>query len=443
MHKIWVVLKREYLTRVKNKTFIIMTFLAPMLIAGFYAAIFFIATRDAADNEERKVLYTDQSGFYGSRLDSLNNFKFVAFKGSRETALEQVKNETVYALMEIRDLDLNKIDSVSWVSRQTLSLMQSEKLSQHLSSVVYKSKLSKLGLSKGTIDSLSPASSIRMVEINSAGELKNSSTGLKSGIGMGLAIIIYFFVFMYGSMVMRSALEEKTNRIVEVIVSSIKPFQMMMGKILGVALVGLTQFAAWIVLSMVFIGIIGGSLAAGGAFKNIPAAGTPGLPAQTQVMEQAASQVNEGFMGALMNLPYAQIITVFLLFFLGGYLLYSSMFAAIGSAVNQETDVQQFMFPVSLPLIFGFVIAQSVVFQDPNGPLARIFSMIPFTSPVVMVVRSPFGVSWSEILLSFLILAATFVLFVWLTGRIYRVGILMYGKKPTWKELGKWIFMKD
>lgn len=441
MHKVWVVLKREYLSRVNNKTFLIMTFAAPVLIAVFYAAIFFVATRNAEDNEPRTVLYSDQSGFFGQKLDSLGNFRFKPFTGSETAAMEQVKTDKVFAFMDLKDRDLKSIDSVRWISRQTLSIMQTEKVSNHLATLVYKDRLGKLGLSKGTIDSLSPKSKLSLVEIDASGDLKNSSTGLKSGIGMGLAIVIYFFIFIYGSMVMRSAMEEKTNRIVEVIVSSIKPFQMMMGKILGVALVGLTQFAAWIILSMVLIGVIGGSLGAG-TMKQMPAAG-PGMEMQAKVAGDVAGQMNEGIMGAISNLPFAQIIAVFLLFFLGGYLLYSSMFAAIGSAVNQETDVQQFMFPVSMPLVFGFVIAQSVVFQDPNGSLARIFSYIPFTSPVVMVVRSPFGISWSEILLSFALLAATFVLFVWLTGRIYRVGILMYGKKPTWKQLISWIFMKD
>lgn len=440
MHKMFVVLKREYLTRVKNKTFIVMTFLAPVLIAVFYAAVIFVATRDASDTKVRRILVSDESGFFTPLLDSLGNFKFELLKSNRDSALKAVQNGNAFAYMKISDADRSKIDSVEWISMQSLSLMQQEKLTAHLSSIVFKNKLSSLKLSKGFIDSLSPKARITAIEINDQGELKSSSTGLKSGIGMGLAIVIYMFIFIYGSMVMRSALEEKTNRIVEVIVSSIKPFQMMMGKIAGVALVGLTQFAAWILLSFVLIGVIG-SFVAKTAMQKIPSS----VPAdmKNKAMEQVAGQLNDSFASALMNLPYAQIITVFLLFFLGGYLLYGSFFAAIGSAVNQETDVQQFMFPVSIPLVFGIVIAQSVVFQDPNGQIAKIFSMIPFTSPIVMVVRSPFGVSWGEIFLSFAILAVTFILMVWLAGKIYRVGILMYGKKPTWKELGKWLFVKD
>jgi ABC-2 type transport system permease protein len=272
-----------------------------------------------------------------------------------------------------------------------------------------------------------------MVEENGLGEKKQSSTEVKSAIGLVMSFVIYIFIFIYGSMVMRSAMEEKTNRIVEVIVSSVKPFELMLGKILGVALVGLTQFMAWILLSFTLIlGI--------GKYFNIALENSKNLPNTTGKQEMIQSAMDQSnIIESLGQLPYAQIITVFFLFFLGGYLLYSSVFAAIGSAVNQETDVQQFMFPVSMPLVFGIIIAQSVVFQSPNGELAKIFSMIPFTSPILMCVRAPFGVSWTEIFTSALILYTTFFLMVWLSAKIYRIGILMYGKKPTWKDFAKCI----
>ena len=298
--------------------------------------------------------------------------------------------------------------------------------------------MSKLGVSQGKIDSLRPKSSLNLVEIESDGTMKSSSSGIKSGIGFALAFIVYIFIFLYGSMVMRSALEEKTSRIVEVVVSSVKPFQLMLGKIIGVAAVGLTQFVAWILLSIVFV--IGITSVFGSQFLSKAQETTSGMPGTASANKMP---LESNMLEALMNLPYLEIVLVFVIFFLGGFLLYSSMFAAIGAAVNQETDVQQFMFPISLPLIFGFVIAQTAVFQDPHGPMATIFSIIPFTSPVVMVVRSPFGVPWKELALSIGLLIITFVFMVWITGRIYRVGILMYGKKPTWKQLGKWIFTKE
>ncbi|MCC7298488.1 MAG: ABC transporter permease [Bacteroidia bacterium] len=439
MNKIWVILKREYLTRVKNKTFIIMTFLGPLLIALLYGGIILVATKDASDKTPRNVLYNDESGFFNNKLDSVMNFHFVKAPENRETALKKVSSGEFYALMEIKDKNISDLDSVQWISRKTLSLLQKEKVSDLLVNKVYSNKLKQSGLSQGMIDSLKPSTKVSMLEIDETGGIKSSSSGIKSGIGFALAMIVYMFIFLYGSMVMRSALEEKTNRIVEVIVSSVKPFQMMLGKILGVALVGLTQFAAWIVLSI--IGVITITTLFGEKIASTVAK-APVAPGGGSQM--AAEQFQQsGMMDMLYNLPHLQIITIFLIYFTCGFLLYSSMFAAIGAAVNQETDVQQFMMPISLPLIFGFFIAQSAVFQDPHGPMATIFSIIPFTSPVVMVVRSPFGVPISELLLSIGLLLATFIFMVWITGRIYRIGILMYGKKPTWKQLGKWIFIKD
>lgn len=439
MHKIWVILKREYLTRVQNKTFIIMTFLGPILIGLFYGAIFMVAMKDAGDKSIKNVLYTDNSGFYKNKLDSFDNFHFYAAPSSRDEALKKVQSGEFYSLCEINDRDLSSIDSIQWISKKTLSLLQVEKLSGWISGKVYLSRLQAMGLSKNTVDSLKPKTTINSVEIDNEGAMKNSSSGLKSGIGFFLAFVVYMFIFIYGAMVMRSALEEKTNRIVEVVVSSIKPFQMMMGKILGVALVGLTQFAAWVILSLGLITVISGAIGSKMMEKGTEiSAAVPGGLKSTKSLP-----LEQNLLDTIGNLPILQILVVFLIFFIGGFLLYSSMFAAIGSAVNQETDVQQFMLPISLPLVFGFVIAQSSVFQDPNGPMATVFSYIPFTSPILMVVRSPFGVSWTEIFISAVILFATFLFMVWITSRIYRIGILMYGKKPTWKELGKWIFRKD
>jgi len=439
MDKIWVILKREYITRVKNKMFIIMTLLGPILIALFYGGIFLVATQDASDKKIRHALFKDNNGFFADKLDSFDNYKFKTTTLAKSEALKKVSSGEYDSYLEINDKELQTIDSIDWVSKKTLSLLQSEKLGNLLASKVYKTRLQNIGLSKGKIDSLKPAASVHTIEIDENGGLKNSSSMAKSGIGIFLAFVVYMFIFIYGSMIMRSTLEEKTNRIVEVVISSVKPFQLMMGKILGVALVGLTQFAAWIVLSLGFMTVI--SAVIGGKMietaQKLPT-GMPG-PGAALSKNAAGGQMLEVFS----NLPYGQIIVIFLIFFLGGFLLYSSMFAAIGSAANQETDTQQFMMPISLPLVFGIVIAQTTVFQDPHGPMAKIFSLIPFTSPILMVVRSPFGIPWSEVALSALILIATFVFFVWMTGRIYRIGILMYGKKPTWRELGKWIFRKN
>lgn len=432
MKNIWVILKREYTVRVKNKTFIIMTFLAPILVGLFYGGSIYFATKGAEDNTQKKIYIEGNETLCNSMEKNYENFNFII--PPKNTSIEkELSDEKIDGWLILNDKDLRNLDSSQLIVKNSFSLTTKSSLNTFIKAQATKILLQNKGITQATIDSSEALGNISMVEQNENGETQQSSTEIKSAIGLVMSFVIYMFIFIYGSMVMRSAMEEKTNRIVEVIVSSVKPFELMLGKILGVALVGLTQFLAWILLSITLIMGIGQyfKMAVENS-KNLPNTG-----GKQEVIQSAMEQSN--FMESISQLPYAQIITVFILFFLGGYLLYSSVFAAIGSAVNQETDVQQFMFPVSMPLIFGIIIAQSVVFQSPNGELAKIFSMIPFTSPILMCVRAPFGVSWTEIFTSAIILYTTFLIMVWLSAKIYRIGILMYGKKPSWKDFAKWI----
>lgn len=432
MKNIWVILKKEYLTRVKNKTFIVMTFLAPVLIASFYGGAIYLATTGAEDNTVRKVYISSNSDIANIKKNKIDNYLFLKAPVNKDTIYNQIEREEIDAWLDIQDLHVQTLDSAKLIVKKSLSVVQLSNLNKILRDEVHTELLKLSGISQTILDSTEIKGGIKMVEIDKKGALKRSNSELKSGIGFILAMIIYMFIFIYGSMVMRSAIEEKTNRIVEVIVSSVSPFHLMMGKVLGVALVGLTQFLAWIILSF-------GLLFGIGQFIK-PGVGKTGIPPEAMGNNaDLAGAQGFDFIQQLQSLPFGQIISIFIIFFLGGYLLYSSIFAAIGAAVNQETDVQQFMLPVSLPLVFGFIIAQSVVFQSPNGNLAKIFSMIPLTSPVVMVVRIPFGVPWSEVLLSATILFATFIFMVWVSAKIYRVGILMYGKKPTWRDFYRWM----
>ena len=415
MKNIFVIFKREYLTRVKNKTFIIMTFLAPLLMVGFYAATIYIATETGDDDRTKTVYVSDNNPELLLSHNPPANYVLLPAPSDSDSALAHVERGLVHAWLNVEDRDLRSVDSATYYTSETPSITEKETLKEWIRNKATQRQFARLGLREGQIDSLQSSCSLETKEVTGQGDVKESSSGLKSGIGFALAFMIYIFIFVYGSMVMRSAMEEKTNRIVEVIVSSVKPFDLMMGKILGVAAVGLTQFVAWIVLA---VGLVFGISA---LFLN------------------SGNGMTTEFTEPLSNLPYFQILAIFLLFFVGGYLLYSSFFAAIGSAVNQESDVQQFMMPVTLPLVFGFVIAQTVALKAPHGAMAKLFSMIPLTSPIVMVVRAPFGVPLSELALSFGLLVLTFVLMVWLSGRIYRIGILSYGKKPTWKDLWKWL----
>ena len=403
-----------------------MTFLAPILITTFYGGAIYFATKGAEDNSIKKI-YLSSNNPYIKNIDK--KFSHYVFLNEPnippggtvvlDKMMKDLEEKKVDGWLIISDEDIHILDSAEILVKEALSVSQKNEINEFLKSQITQKLLQTKGISQATLDSNQVKGGITMKEENENGEIEKSSSELKSGVGFAMAFIIYFFIFMYGSMVMRSAMEEKTNRIVEVIISSVKPFQLMFGKILGVALVGLTQFTAWIILSILFV------------------LGIAKFASTDPQMAQAIP--TSDLLLVLQNLPFAQIIVVFLLFFLGGYLLYSSVFAAIGSAVNQETDVQQFMLPVSLPLVFGLIIAQSVVFQSPNGHLAKIFSNIPFTSPVVMAVRVPFGISWTEIFTSAAILYATFLILVWVSAKIYRIGILMYGKKPTWKDFAKWI----
>ncbi len=423
MRSIWVVLKKEYLTRIKNKTFIIMTFLAPILVAIFYGGAIYFATTGAEDNSEKSIYF--QAPYWDLESDELSfdSYTFLPALPETATMLQEIEKKNITGWLQINDKDLRNLDSTELIGGSAFSMVELQKINAHIKKRIHESLLLEAGISDSTLRNTEVSGNIKSLEINTKGAVSDANTTLKSGVGFAMAMIIYMFIFIYGSMVMRSAMEEKTNRIVEVIVSSVRPFDLMLGKILGVALVGLTQFVGWILLSITLLGGLGYLFASGG---NSPTTDAQNLPVQE-------------LLSGIYSLPFGPILLVFVLFFIGGYLLYSSIFAAIGAAVNQETDVQQFMLPVSLPLVFGFIIAQSVVFQSPNGQLAQIFSIFPLTSPIVMAVRAPFDVPISEIIGSFVVLVVTFIFMVWVSAKIYRVGILMYGKKPNWKDLWTWI----
>lgn len=453
---IWVIFKREYMTRITNKTFIIMTFLGPLLIAGFYALAIYIAVSDEKESEVQTVLVSDQSKQL--KLSDFSNYKVLPapdydYPQQRiDSAKTYVNRGICYAWLQIEDQDLSVLDSTTLYSTEAPSLTQMESINQWISNQAKEKQLVKFGIRPSTLDSIDVTGSVRLMEISDQGEANNSSSGLKSGIGFILAFLIYMFIFMYGATVMRGAFEEKSNRIVEVIVSSVKPFQLMMGKILGIAAVGLTQVAAWVILIVTLI-VVGGSVVGKqkmSEFKQQSSAlsmdstfASAGLPSNGEMATNsnpvAKMSALSDFLSGTESIPTGEILLIFVLYFIGGYLLYASMFAAIGAAVNQETETQQFMLPITMPLVLSFVIAQSVALKAPNGSTAELFSMIPFTSPIIMVVRAPFGVPLSQLLMSLGLLILTFVFMVWLTSKIYRIGILSYGKKPSWADLWKWI----
>jgi ABC-2 type transport system permease protein len=428
MRPILIVLQREYLSRVKKKSFIIMTILGPVLLALFYAVIGYVASRDTAGDAVNTVYVDDRSGFFEGKLDSTRGFRFLMTRQA-DSIRTQVGQGRVYGLLTIRDRDFAQLDSLEYVGKDLPGPSQKREIERYLEKTIETSRLQQAGLRQGYLDSLKARISLNTYQIGKDGSMVNASTEVKAGAGFVLAFIIYIFIFMYGVMVMRSVQEEKTNRIVEILISSVKPFQLMMGKITGIALVALTQFVIWIGLSALLLTVLSG------VFIQTPdAANMVGTaPVQGGIA---------GVLQAFVALPFMKMGFLFVFYFLGGYLLYASFLAAVGAAVDQETDTQQFMFPMTIPLVFAVVIASRVVFDDPYSSIATWTSIVPFTSPIVMVVRSGFDVPVWELALSMALLILTFLLMVWLAGRIYRTGLLMYGKKVTWKEIGKWLFYK-
>lgn len=453
MNKTLIIFKREYLTRVTKKSFLILTLLMPLLMAVLMFLPAYLATRDS--KTENKVAVVDRSSLFLSELQDGTSTKFTYIP---EEEYQQVKDNLAesgyYALLEIPQ-NILTVGKVLVYSDKQVNIDVKSHIDWQIENTLEKQKRAELVNRLGIPDleeqmqNTNASISVETIKLGEDGTGKKSSTEIAMGIGYAIGFIIYLFVFMYGNMVMRGVLEEKQSRIVEVIISSVKPIQLMMGKILGIAAVGITQVLIWVVL---MVGIFFGaksfflddeaiqSMADAQTSSIMAGAGTNAdVAAVTQTIEPSqAQQIFEQIEG--INFPL--IIGSFIVFFVLGYLLYSSLMAAVASAVDSEEDMQQFMLPVTMPLILAMVVLMNVI-KNPEGSLAFWASHIPFTSPIIMMVRIPFGVAWWEILISMAILAVSTYGCVWMAARIYRTGILMYGKKPTWKELGKWLTFKS
>ena len=443
MKNIFLVLKREYLTRVRKKSFIIMTILGPLLIGAFYG---FIGWTAVSSISLKKIEVIDESGVFKNKFKNTNELSYTYLSVPLEQAKKTFKEDKYDALAYIPKDIMTNPKGVKIFSEKSLSIELQNGIEKTIENEIEKIKLTEAGISQEILDDAKMNVNSETISLSDEGEKSNSSVAA-TVIGYICAFLIYITVFIFGVQVMRSVMEEKTSRIVEVIISSIKPFELMMGKIIGVALVGLTQFVLWICLS--FVVTTAATAILGDKFAGSPAnrmEQVKKMPQAQEIEKQVAKDKGTGglynkAMQAVQTLPWVTILVCFIFYFLGGYLLYSALFGAIGSAVDSETDVQQFMLPITLPIIFSIAIAQFVI-REPDGTLAFWTSMIPFTSPIIMMVRIPFGVPTWQIILSMTLLAGGFIGTTWLAARIYRVGILMYGKKPTFKEIGKWIFYK-
>ena len=420
MNKIWLIISREYLVRVKKKSFIVMTILGPILMAALLVTPTILSMQD---QQNRLVALSEKNIEFLEPLNKIENTKFTIITDEELELLKKDFSQTEYYAV----LDKDK-DQFYLLSDQQISLSVKRSIADKIEKIIERNKLKLAGIDLKVLESSVTEINIQTKIITLDGENINSSTEGSMGIGFITGILIYMFIFMYGTMVMRGVIEEKTNRIVEVIISSVKPFQLMMGKIIGVALVGLTQFILWIVLTM--------ALAALAELL---------LFNPNELISQANSAENTEIMSKITNLiggiNFMQIILCFIFYFISGYLLYSSLFAAVGSAVDAEADTQQFVVPITVPLLLAIMLIQPVM-DNPDGTLAFWMSMIPFTSPVIMMVRLPFGVENWELFISMLSIITGFVATTFLAAKIYRTGILMYDKKISYKELWKWLSYK-
>ncbi|MDA3820848.1 MAG: ABC transporter permease [Candidatus Delongbacteria bacterium] len=454
MNKILIILRREYLSRVKKRSFIIMTILGPILFAGMMFVPVWLAQME--DTETKTIAVIDESFIFRNHFEDKEYIKYEYLEGySVDSAVSVMKDRGYYAVLYI---PVSIIETGTVVSKlysyKQPALNVKIQIASDMEKVLEDTKLqikgAELGISQNEMRNIVRAVKtnvdVHTIKLGDDGEQKSTSTEISMIIGYIAGFLIYMFVFMYGSQVMRGVIEEKSNRIVEIIVSSVKPFTLMMGKIIGVAMVGLTQFILWIILTIVlFTGAQALFLKDVEGFKQMPQTEqivSSGTQLGEQPIQDELSRSVETALNSLSAINFPLLLISFVIYFLFGYLLYAGLFAAVGSAVDNEADTQQFMLPITIPLVLGIIVMFSVI-NNPESSLAWWFSIIPFTSPIVMMVRIPFGVPVFDLILSWGLLIITFIFTVWLSGKIYRTGILMYGKKVNYKEVWKWLRYKN
>ena len=425
MKHLKIIIEREYLNKVRNKSFIIMTFVSPLIVVAFALIIGFLTNVNSKSNA-KDILILDESGLFGTTFSDTETIHYEYLKDKTlQEARAEVLETSKYGLLYIPK---EETAQKAFYSEESPSLSLVNELTGALEKTLFQYNLTQKGIDKAEIDSARTKITLQME--NFTGEKTSEFDNvMKIAIGGVAGYLIFMFIIIYGNMIMRSVIEEKTNRIVEIIISSVKPFQLMLGKIIGTSLAGLTQFAIWLV--------IGGVL-----FALAPSLFQVDTPTATQAMVATESHSEiSNIITALYHFPFLETSGVFLLFFVGGYLLYSSLYAMVGAMVDNETDTQQFLMPILIPLMLAFYVGMFSVIEEPHGTISVVFSYIPLTSPVVMLMRIPFGVAWWEVLISLLLLYITFFLVIKIASKIYRIGILMYGKKPTYKEVWKWLKM--
>ena len=437
MSKVWLIIKREYLTRVRNKTFILSTILLPLFFIGFIAASTYLSVKS---EDKQTIAVKDENGIFKS---SFRNDKYITYEFPADVSASNFKEKGYSALLLIPKTFSSNKDSITLISEKQLGLSAEDKIKDQINLAIRNQEFIKNNIDKKILDSINGIDEedlYRFTPVIKKGDrTEQSNSGLAYGIGFGSGILIYLTLFIYGAAVMRGVMEEKMNRIAEVIISSVKPFQLMMGKIIGIAAVGLTQLLMWLVLILILSTALSSFLTPDLMQQAADANNSMGSTANNTMALKILSAKNT-FAGA----NWALIIPCFLFYFIGGYLFYAALFAAVGSVVNEDPqEAQSLMLPITMPIILSFVIMTAAA-AKPDSPIAVWASLIPFSSPIVMMARIPSGsVPMWQLLLSVVSLIAGFVLTTMLAAKIYRTGILLYGKKITFKEMGKWLVRRS
>lgn len=435
MNKILLIIQREFLNRVQKKSFLIATILIPLIFPAIIGLLVFIAKQQDKNADKEIVHYIDESGLF---IPDSAKYQFRLFAGSLDDAKKAYQASDDFGLLYIPKLELSQPKGITLYTKITPSIDDIGRIENLFEARIKDLKMQKLKIDQKLLDSLKTDVKINTISFSESGKEQSSNSAILFGIGMAGGILMYMFIFIYGAQIMQGIIEEKTSKVVEVIVSSVKPFQLMMGKIIGLASVGLLQFIIWIVLmSTLTFGVLG--------YFGID-------PPQQQAMEQMSSdvaaqqaamspEVNK-IAGEFLSLPWGFIVFNFLFYFLGGYLLYGALFAAVGSSVDSPAEAQQFMFPITIPMLISYMSLFMFILKDPHGTISVWLSIIPFTSPIAMMGRIGFGVPLWQLALSMILLIGGFIVTTWVAGRIYRVGILMSGTKVNYKVLAKWFMMK-
>jgi ABC-2 type transport system permease protein len=443
MNKVWLIFQREFLNRVQKKSFLVATILLPLIFPLILGVMVYVMLQQEGTSETQTIAVYDESGRFN--LENENRYSFVPLAGDFENAKSAFSHSDYFALLYIPEFDLMNPEGIALYTKENPSIRKIEELENMLEERIHDLKLAQFNIDKTILQNLKTTVRLNNINISESGEEKESNTGPLYILGFILGVLIYMFVLIYGMQIMLGVIEEKTSKVVEILLSSVKPFQLMMGKILAVAAVGLLQFTIWVLLisflSTATLSLFGLTMPQQQAMEQISRQLDQGNGDSSEEMELTNTKVI-AILKSLHEIPFGYILFNFAFYFLGGYLLYGALFAAVGAAVDTQQEAQQFTFPITLPLIIAYFGLFMFILNDPDSPASFWFSIIPFTSPVAMVGRLGFHVPLWELLLSQFLLVGGFLFTTWIAARIYRVGILMHGAKMNYKVLVKWFMMK-